>query len=174
MLRQRGIEVYDCDAAAKRLMATSLKLKEALCRLVGDDVYKEGRLQKAVMAKFLLESLAHKQAVNDIVHPAVAEDFQQSGLDWMECAIYFDSGFNLRVNMDLAVCVVAPLEVRVERIMKRDSLTREKALEWVNKQMSQEDVMARSDYRIVNDGKMELEPQIDRMLGYIGSLPIII
>ncbi|MBQ2523828.1 MAG: dephospho-CoA kinase, partial [Prevotella sp.] len=46
-----GIKVYDCDAAAKRLMRTSSALQRDLCRLVGDDVYVDGMLQKQVLAK---------------------------------------------------------------------------------------------------------------------------
>lgn len=164
LLEQRGIKIYDCDAAAKRLMATSEKLKEGLCKLVGNDVYKDGQLQKALLAKFLLTSEGNKQAVNDVVHPAVADDFNRSGLNWMESAIYFESGFFRRVSMDLVVCVAAPNDVRVQRIMKRDGLTRQKAQEWIDNQMSQEEVMILSDVRIINDGKTELEPQIDELL----------
>lgn len=164
LLEQRGINIYDCDAAAKRLMATSTELQQKLCQLVGDDVYNDGRLQKAVLAKFLLASEANKQAVNDVVHPAVADDFNNSGLSWMECAIFFESGFFRRVSMDLVVCVAAPDEVRIERIMARDHLSREKAKEWIDNQMPQEEILTLSDVRIINDGHTELEPQIEELL----------
>ncbi len=169
LLERRGISIYDCDAAAKRLMATSDELQQKLCRLVGDDVYKDGRLQKAVLAKFLLASEANKQAVNDVVHPAVADDFDRSGLKWMESAIYFESGFFRRVSMDLVVCVAAPDEVRIERIMQRDHLSRQKAKEWVDKQMPQDEILTLSDVRIINDGRTELEPQIDELLQRIDN-----
>ena len=68
-LEARGIRVYDCDAAAKRLMRTSGQLIQSLTELVGKGVYKDGVLQKKVLAEFLLASEENKQAVNDIVHP---------------------------------------------------------------------------------------------------------
>lgn len=169
LLEQRGIAIYDCDAAAKRLMANSAELQQKLCRLVGDDVYSDGRLQKAVLTKFLLASEANKQAVNDVVHPAVADDFNRSGLNWMECAIFFESGFFRRVSMDLVVCVAAPDEVRIERIMERDHLSRRKAKEWVDSQMPQDEILTLSDMRIINDGCTELEPQIDELLQRIDN-----
>ena len=92
-LRLRGIEVYDCDAAAKRLMRTSHELQKELQALVGVDVFVDGILQKAVLAKYILSSEANALAVDDIIHPAVARDFETSGCDWIESAIYFDSGF---------------------------------------------------------------------------------
>ena len=83
LLADRGITVYDCDAAAKRLMHTSEALQHSLRQLVGADVYDGTQLQKAVLASYILASEANKQAVNDIVHPAVAADFESSGLTWL-------------------------------------------------------------------------------------------
>ena len=55
-LAKRGIEVYDCDAAAKRLMRSDEQLQAALKLLVGNEVYADGVLQKPVLAQFLLAS----------------------------------------------------------------------------------------------------------------------
>ena len=79
ILEKQGIRVYDCDAEAKRLMRTDARLQAGLKKLVGEQVYSaEGVLQKPVLAQFLLAGEANKQAVNDVVHPAVARDFEQS------------------------------------------------------------------------------------------------
>lgn len=163
-LSRRGITVYDCDDAAKRLMRTSAQLQHQLKRLVGNNVYTDGVLQKAVLAKFLLASEANKQVVNAIVHPAVAEDFMCSGLVWLESAILFESGFDRRVPFDHVVCVAAPVETRIARIMARDSMSRERAIEWISRQMPQEEVISRSQHVITNDGITPIAPQIDKLL----------
>ncbi len=171
LLETCGIEVYDCDAGAKRLMHNDAELKQALVRLVGEDVYDgEGILQKKVLAGFLLESEENKQAVNDIVHPAVARDFERSGMDWLESAILFDSGFVHRTHFDKIICVTAPLEVRISRIMNRDGISRAKALEWIHAQLPQEEVLARSDFGIVNDGKADLLLQVKNILETIKKI----
>lgn len=164
LLAQRGIQVYDCDAAAKRLMRTDAVLQRQLRELVGDGVYQGQELQKRVLASFLLASDENKQAVDDIVHPAVACDFEQSGYAWLESAILFDSGFDRRVAFDAFVFVDAPLEVRVSRIMNRDHITRGKTMQWINSQLPAEAVMRRCDYTIVNDGKADLDRQVDDLL----------
>ena len=105
-------------------MHTDPALQQALRLLVGEEVYNNKVLQKQVLATFLLAGEANKQALNDIVHPAVAQDFERSGYEWLESAILFDSGFNRRLHFDRVVCVTAPLEVRVQRIMLRDHLAR--------------------------------------------------
>lgn len=57
----------------------------------------------------------------------------------------------------------APLEMRVRRIVERDSITRESALQWIDRQMPQEEIEKRADFVIVNDGYASLEAQIDKM-----------
>jgi len=162
MFEQRGIKIYDCDRAAKRIMASSEEVRNALAAIIGLEAYAGGRLNKVVMAKFLLASEENARRINSIVHPAVAADFMDSGYQWMECAILFSSGFNRYV--DRVVCVTAPREVRIQRIMSRDGITRAKAEEWIGCQMPQEEVAERSDFVIENDDRHELEPQIDNIL----------
>ena len=155
LLAQQGIEVYDCDAAAKRLIRTSPELRRQLLALIGS-------LEKADIARFLLESEENAHAIDAIVHPAVFRDFEESGLQWMESAIMFESGADRLV--DRVVVVTAPEEVRIQRVMQRDGISREKALEWMERQWPQEEVRRRADYEIINDGVKDLNRQIDRIL----------
>lgn len=168
ILEKQGIRVYDCDAEAKRLMRTDAELQAGLKKLVGKEVYSaDGILQKPVLAQFILSSEANKQAVNDVVHPAVARDFEQSNCEWMESAILFDSGFNRRTHFDKVVCVSAPVAVRLQRIMQRDHISQEKAQQWIDAVMPQEELIARSDYEIVNDGVRDVEAQVVHLLNLL-------
>lgn len=169
LLQQRGISVYDCDAAAKRLMATSVELQNELSQLVGSEVFADGKLNKPIMAKFLLASDENRLAINNIVHPAVATDYMQSGIEWIESAILFDSGFDQRLPLTAIVCVTAPLTVRISRIMQRDNISKEQAEEWIAQQMPQEEVARLSNYVIVNDGESDLDQQIESILSDIYS-----
>lgn len=169
MLEARGIRIYDCDEGAKRVMRSDDEVIGHLCRLVGSQVYEGHTLQKPVLAKFLLQSEAHKQAVNEIVHPAVARDFAQSGLDWLESAILFESGFDKRVGFDLVVAVTCPDGIRRARIMERDHIGVEKAQQWIDAQMPQEVVAGKAGFVIVNDGKADLAPQVDRLLSLLAA-----
>ncbi len=168
ILEKQGIKVYDCDAEAKCLMRTDAELQAGLKKLVGEEVYSaDGILQKPVLAQFILTSEANKQAVNDVVHPAVARDFEQSDCEWMESAILFDSGFDRRTHFDKVVCVSAPVAVRLQRIMQRDHISQEKAQQWIDAVMPQEELIARSDYEIVNDGVRDVEAQVVHLLNLL-------
>ncbi len=170
LLAERGITVYDCDSAAKRLMRESPSLREQLTTLIGPSTYIEEkdlqgesiwRLNKAAVAQFLLASETNAHAIDSIVHPAVFRDFEESQEQWMESAILFESGINRLV--DRIVVVTAPEEVRISRIMQRDGISREKAKEWIARQWPQEEVRQRADFEIINDGKCDLQSQIDKL-----------
>lgn len=169
LLDERGITVYDCDAAAKRLMRTSETLQRQLTDLIGDEAYlAPGILNKAAVAKFLLASEQNARAIDAIVHPAVERDFLASGLQWMESALLYQAGFERLV--DIVIAVTAPEEVRIQRVMARDGISSEKAREWIARQWPQEAVSSRADYVILNDGLQPLPPQIERIIQSINQL----
>ena len=155
LLRTRGIEVYDCDQAAKRIIRTSEEVRQQLLQLIGS-------LEKADIARFLLESEANAKKIDAIVHPAVFRDFEDSGYQWMESAILYESGANKLV--DRVVVVTAPEEVRIQRVMQRDGISRDKALQWMQRQWPQAELLRRADYEIINDGQQDLNEQINQII----------
>lgn len=163
-LAKRGIKVYNCDEAAKQLLRTSPQMQLQLSKLVGPELYRNNQLQKKTLASFILENSRYARAVDDIIHPAVARDFETSGFDWLESAILFDSNFISRTTIHFVVCVTAPTPLRIERIVKRDNITPEQAKKWVDRQMSQAEIISRSNYEIINDGQHDINRQLDQLL----------
>lgn len=157
-LQQHGISIYDCDAAAKRLMRSDHELQQRLSEAVGQEVFPGGVMDKALLAQFLLASEENAHKIDAIVHPAVFRDFEVSGMSWVESAILYECGMDKLV--DKVVCVTAPLEIRLERIMRRDGISRKKALEWVDRQMPQEQKAVLADYVIINDGYADIQQQL--------------
>ena len=168
LLKEQGINVYDCDSEAKRLMISSPTLRRQLTKLIGPETYiktkaidsrkTEYQLNKPVIANFLMSSPENAKALENIVHPAVIDDYLSNGIEWVESAILFESGLDHFV--DRIVVVTAPEEVRIARIMERDGISREKALQWIDHQLPQEYLVSHADIVIVNDGQTPLLPQI--------------
>jgi dephospho-CoA kinase len=161
-LALRGISVYDCDSAAKRIMRTAT-IQQQLAQLLGC------KPDKQALTRFLLASEANAQAINAIVHPAVFADFEQSGYEWLESGIMYESGADRYV--DRVVVVTAPEEVRIRRIMQRDAISREKALQWMDRQWPQDEVRQRADFEIVNDGKEDIDKQLNILLEQLCNKP---
>ncbi len=105
------------------------------------------------------------EKVNSIVHPFVRNDFN----DWCshnekepyiinESAIVFSSG--LYKELDKIICVSAPLELRLKRVLKRDNSSEERVNKIADRQLSEEERIGKSDYILNNDETQLLIPQI--------------
>lgn len=162
------IPVYDCDTQAKRLNETSPIIREALIQLVGNGVYDDkGHLQKAILAQYLFQGKEQQRKVNAIIHPVVRQDFtvwkeqQTTPIVALESAILVESGFT-----DLAdevLLVTAPLPLRIQRAMDRDSATKEQVESRIRLQLSDEERQAHCQHTIINDGR-DLPSQIQDIL----------
>lgn len=79
----------------------------------------------------------------------------------IDAPVLFESGFDKMC--DFTVCVVAPYEMKLERIIKRDGITSEKAIARLNNQLSDSELKKLSTYSIDNSN-IELESQIENIL----------
>lgn len=171
---QLSVPVYDCDAEAKRLICEDEIIKRKLTELVGTHVYKDEKLQKKVLADYVFSSPQNAQKVDAIVHPAVKDDFlkwvqrQRSEVIAIETAILYESGFDVLV--DKVLYVNAPLELRLQRAMKRDGSTREQVKARISMQQS-EAQRGKADYIIDNGsvGKEALQEALQKILKQIAA-----
>ena len=83
-------------------------------------------------------------------------------MEWMESAIMYESGINRLV--DKVIVVTAPREVRIQRVMQRDHISRAKVIQWMTRQWSQQKVKRLADYEIINDEKASIDQQLDDFL----------
>ena len=88
---------------------------------------------------------------------------------WAPMSIARDSSAR-RIAFDHVICVTAPEPLRVERIMARDHVSRDRALEWIRRQMPQQRMVELSHYVIVNDGVQDIDIQISQINNNINRL----
>lgn len=160
-----GVPFYDADREAKLLMDTDLKIRTALVEMFGQEVYNnEGRLDRSYIAAQVFGDSKKLDKLNAIVHPIVIQHAEEWAMrqsfpyTLKEAALLFESGSYK--NLDHTILVTAPLEKRIERVMLRDSMSREQVMERVSKQLPDRDKEVLADSIIVNDGVTPLLPQI--------------
>ena len=159
-----GIPIFYADIQAKKLMISSEKLIKLLKEEFSNDIYKDADLNKEKLASIVFSNSDKLQKLNSLVHPIVKEEFnnwckkQTSPYVIKEAAILFESKSYL--GLDAVICVSAPLELRMERLFKRDNSSEKEIKKRIENQISQEEKENLSDYIIVNDDKELLLPQI--------------
>ena len=60
-------------------------------------------------------------------------------------------------------------KLEIQRIMQRDHIPAEKAQQWIDAVMPQEELAARSDFEIVNDGEQDIDAQVRKLLDIINN-----
>lgn len=165
MFKSLGIPVYHSDEEARRLMQEEASLVSGIVKLFGEEAYIDGSLNRSMIAKRVFQDNKLLNQLNALVHPAVGRDFvrwteTQRNTPYLikEAAILFESG--AEKGLDRVIVVTAPEELRIQRIIQRDQLSREQILSRMKQQWSDEERSQLADFIIVNDGKRMLIPQV--------------
>ena len=169
LLDRRGIPIFDTDGEARKEMVGNSSIHLSLQALLSaSPLLPDGSLNKPLISSYIQGGDEQTRQVNEIVHPFVRQRFrrwleaQHAPIVVMESALLFESHFDDEVTN--TVCVTAPLELRLHRVMARDGKSREEALRWMSMQMPEDEKLRKADYVIINNQIEPLEPQVDNLL----------
>ncbi len=159
-----GVPVFSADDESRIIMDTNTQLRGDLYNLIGEDLYASGELDRTKMASIIFNDSSLLGSVNRLVHPLVFSKYkkwckkQYSDYVIFEAAILFEAGAEEHVDKILAV--IAPLEERIFRVMKRNKMSREQVMERVKNQISDEEMIKRSDFYINNSDNIMIIPKV--------------
>lgn len=169
ILRAMGHKVYDCDTRAKALMDTDESIKNDLIDLISIDAVRNDRtIDRKLLSEIVFNDPDALSRLNSIVHKAVRADLRRwrdTSSDktvWVETAILYASRLDREV--DEVWEVTAPTELRVQRVMKRNSMSREQVLARISSQSTTAAQLHPLTKSIVNDGVEPVLPQILSLL----------
>ncbi len=158
-----NINIYDSDARAKILMQNE-PVKSRVIDLLGRESYSEKGINRKWIAKQVFANKRLLQMLNDVVHPAVYEDFiqwyflQTGPYVIQESALTFETGNYL--HLDAVITVNAPKDMRIDRVMRRDGVLREQVEKRMKSQWLQAEKLRYAEFVIENDGTTALIPQV--------------
>lgn len=168
-LISKEVPVYIADDEARKLMQSKAVIN-AIVKVFGPEVLgNDGLLDRKVLANIVFNDKEKLALLNGIVHPKVKKHFEA----WVEknkthpfvvkeVAILFETQGHLQC--DKTILVTAPLDVRIERTMKRDDVTKEEVLIRIQNQLPDEEKVKLADYVIQNINLEDTYNQIDELL----------
>jgi len=161
---QLGVPVYNSDKSAKKLMKSSKKVKKKIVKLLGEKAYNDDKLNKKYIGKKIFNDAILLRGLNAIVHPAVRMHFlkwkkrQDAPYVIQETALIFEN--DSKEYYDQIILVVAPEEVRLERIKKRDDLTKKEVQKRFDNQLKDEVKVPLAEYVIENTNLIETQKKV--------------
>ena len=170
--KELGIPVYIADDEARNI-SESPEIVQAIKAVFGNEVFKNGKLDRVKVAEIVFSNQAKLKQLNEIIHPAVKKHFENWILEHSnfpfvlkEAAILFESG--AYKDCDIVISVIAPLETRIQRVIQRDEVTRDNVLKRIMNQWTDEERIRKSQYVIENVDVVEAKEEVKKILKKIG------
>lgn len=155
LFKEFNVATYIADIEAKQLMNTSNVIKEKLIKEFGEDTYINNNLNRPYLAEIVFKNKEKLRVLNNIVHPEVYKHLQSfiannSDKDYIiyENAILFENGSD--TLCDKIITITAPKDIKIQRVVKRDSTTKKEVILRMNNQWLDEKKVLQSNYIIEN------------------------
>lgn len=169
-----GCVIYNSDERAKDLYL-NIEIKKQVIALLGKEAYTNDlKINKVYISQAVFSDKNILKQLNAIIHPAVKNDFKlfadsypQETLIIKESALLFEE--NLYQQCHKTVLVISPLDLKIDRVMKRNAISKLDVEKRMLSQWTDEQKIPLADFIIINDDKKALIPQV---LNIISQLKI--
>lgn len=161
-----NIPIYNADERAKWLMVNHQTLKNNIVKEFGEESYdKDGGLNRRYLANIVFSDPEKTSRINELVHPAVGEDFKQ----WAdsqhtvyvlkEAALLFETGSYK--SLDYTIHVTASESIRIDRVKSRDpQRSTDQIRQIILKQFTDKEKNKLADFLVTNDESILVIPQV--------------
>lgn len=150
-----GAKVFNSDDNAKQQYFVP-EIKQQIINLLGTECYLDDKtINKKYISHKIFSDTSILKKLNTIIHPAVVNDFKQfasknaHSLIIKESALLVETGLNK--GLDKIIVVTSPIELRIERVMKRDGLSRVEVERKIKSQLNDEEKLKFADFVINNN-----------------------
>jgi len=164
VLKELGCHVLDADEVAREVVKPGTAGLRAVVEAFGDEILRaDGTLDRSKLGSIVFTDENKRRQINSILHPFIItaqdEELRQleredpQGIAVVDAALMIESGAYKR--FDKLIVVHCDPEIQLQRLMKRDKLSREDAKRRINSQMPQEEKKRYADFLIDTSGPFE-------------------
>lgn len=169
-----GIAIFNSDVYGKELLINDKYIIQKIVRKFGDNIQKNDIIDKEKLSQIVFSDKEKLAQLNQIIHPKVKLKFeswvkqQTSHYIIKESALLFET--NTHQLLDKIILVKAPLDIRIQRVCKRDNRTKEEVEKIINNQIDPNSITKEADYIINNNERTLLTPKIIKIHHLLNQL----
>ena len=157
-LKRCGAAVIDADEVSRALTAPGGKALAPIRAVFGDDVFRDGDLDRRALGGIVFSDPDKKKQLEDILHPMIRDRIsflldKSEGIVFLSAPLLFECGYEK--SCDEVWCAYVPQKEQLRRLMARDVLTRAEAMKRIGSQWSAFKKARLSDVVIRTDGTPE-------------------
>ncbi len=147
--------VFYSDNVAKELYFDET-IKKSVIKLLGKESYlSDKQINKEHISSKIFSDQSLLIQLNNIIHPEVIKTFKDFKIKHAgkivikETALLFEA--KLEFEVDKIILIVANNDLRIQRVINRDNLSRDETIKKLNSQLPQEEKISKSNFVIYND-----------------------
>lgn len=168
-LKEKGYTIIDADKLG-HVALTSEDVKRRLSETFGANILENNEISREVLGRLVFGNDNNLKKLNNIIHPKIKElilklqeQHKDEDMVFLDIALLYEANF---VDLVEKVAVVyVDKDVQLERLMTRNSLSKEEALKRIESQMSPQEKASLGDFVINNSYRKEdTFQQIDEIL----------
>lgn len=174
-MEEMGAKAIQADLVAKKEIEMNDEIRQELEKTFGNRIfYRDGKLNRKLLANIAFADEAKTERLNRIVHPqmvssivSLVEEIRESqkySIILVDAVLIYE--LSLEHMFDAVVVVASKMNQRLERIRKRDNLSDKEIIDRINKQIPIDDKMQWADYLIENNDDLETLKKNSRKLFY--------
>lgn len=181
MFLEEKIPVVDADRISREVTSPGRPACEEIVRHFGQEVLRsDGRIDRKKLGSIVFGDPGKRAVLEAITHPRIAEGIRKAVSAFadeghpvviVEAALIHEKG--RQGIFEAVIGVRCGKDLQVERIMRRDGITRERALRIVAAQMDPEEKVRASDYVIDNSGDLARTRDQVRAIAWKLRQPVI-
>jgi dephospho-CoA kinase len=159
ILQGLGMQVIDADGIAHEILATDAAIKQEVVAAFGAEVLTAaGAVDRGRLGNIIFQDAERRRVLERILHPLIRDELWKRAREGnddvvLEVPLLIEQGEHARV--DLVVVVYAARECQIQRLMGRDTISREEAVSRIATQLPLEEKVSYAQYIINNNGSLE-------------------
>ncbi len=166
LLKNNGYFIIDCDEIAHDLMENDKNMLREIENEFGSEYFLYGKLERKKLGTLVFNNPEKLKMLNSITHRYILKKvnslIEGKNKAVIDAPLLIESG--LDKICDKCIFVSCPFEVRLNRIMKRDKISRKYALSRLNSQKNDEFYKNKCNITVVNDGKADIAYQLKEFI----------
>lgn len=159
LLASMGAHIIDADEIGHEVTAREDVLREIEVAFGHEVIKEDGSLNRKALGEMVFSSKEALETLNIITHKKIYDEIElqlkEAGSDIVAIDAAVLKQTRLKDLCSFVIAVVAPINQRVQRIMQRDGLNEQRALDRINSQPTDAQYAHGVDFVILNNGNVE-------------------
>ncbi len=157
IFKEFGFKIIDADKIAHKTLDKS---QDKIIELFGKEYVVDGKVDRKALGRLIFANKDKKLKLENLLHPLIFSEIENQSIELdrekkpylVDIPLFFESS---RYPIKKSIVVYIPKELQLQRLIKRDGITKEEALQRINSQLPIDEKRQRATYIIDNQKDLE-------------------